>query len=98
MPVMVLMSYVCSFNVTIHIESRQQAYLFKLRQPPRAKRLLQREFSRRAQVWMPGKAGKAAEDTLQLVGCNTKPQDGCGGSTPCAPHTAHPTSPDNCRP
>ncbi|WP_226856224.1 hypothetical protein [Acidithiobacillus thiooxidans] len=46
------------------MESRQQSYLFKLRQLPRVKRLLQQVFTRRDWVDA-GQGWEGREDTIQ---------------------------------
>ena len=60
----------CGFGndaVIREMETRQQAYLFKLRQSPRVKRLLQRAFTRRD--WMSaGQGWEGREDSIQLAG------------------------------
>ncbi|WP_414039217.1 transposase [Acidithiobacillus sp. M4-SHS-6] len=60
----------CGFGndaVIREMESRQQAYLFKLRQSPRVKRLLQRVFTRRD--WTDaGQGWEGREDHIQLAG------------------------------
>ncbi|SMH67335.1 transposase (fragment) [Acidithiobacillus ferrivorans] len=60
----------CGFGndaVIREMETRQQAYLFKLRQSPRVKRLLQRAFTRRD--WMnAGQGWEGREDSIQLAG------------------------------
>ncbi|WP_368356714.1 hypothetical protein [Acidithiobacillus thiooxidans] len=49
------------------MESRQQPYLFKLRQSPRVKRLLQQVFTGRDWVDA-GQGWEGREDTIQLAG------------------------------
>ncbi|CDQ11745.1 conserved hypothetical protein [Acidithiobacillus ferrivorans] len=60
----------CGFGndaVIREMETRQQPYLFKLRQSPRVKRLLQRAFTRRD--WMnAGQGWEGREDSIQLAG------------------------------
>nr|MBU2814752.1 transposase [Acidithiobacillus ferruginosus] len=60
----------CGFGndaVIREMETRQQPYLFKLRQSPRVKRLLQRAFTRRD--WMSaGQGWEGREDSIQLAG------------------------------